>query len=371
MKTPIALARCTQYDSTQVHEAVKRTVDLLGGIEGIISRRSKVLIKPNLLSDLRPDECVTTHPSVVEAIILLLKQIDADIYLGDSPSSVGQKRATDRVYEVTGMKEVCDRHGVTLVYFDNAAMKNGLPITEWIQQCDYMINVPKFKTHTLTMLTGAVKNMFGCVTGIHKAKLHQVYLDMFNFSKRVVDVFEATQPSLTIVDAVTALSGDGPATAGIKTNTEFIVAGRDAVAVDSILAVMMGLTPHDIATTKNAALRRLGETDLGNIEIRGEAISTLRRDDFKLPSISRIYTLPKIVRDFAKQFMWYKMVVIRENCRSCGRCLEACPVNTIRYEEKKAYIDSSKCILCSCCQEVCPHNAVSMKKSLLLRAAGV
>ena len=89
MKTPVALARCTQYDSKQVLEAVQRTIDLLGGIEGIIPPRSKVLLKPNLLMDSLPGECITTHPYVVEAIISLLKKINAEIYLGDSPSCFG------------------------------------------------------------------------------------------------------------------------------------------------------------------------------------------------------------------------------------------------------------------------------------------
>lgn len=371
MKTPVALARCEQYDPPRVQEAVAKAIDAFGGIKGIVAPRSKILIKPNLLSDSRPVECITTHPVVVEAVIRLLKGMDAQIYVGDSPSCFGQKREVEKVYEATGMKEVCQRLGAELVYFDTAVIKNGIPIAEFITQCDYIINVPKFKTHTLTILTGAIKNTFGCVTGMHKAKLHRDHLDMFDFSKRIVDVFEVVKPSFTIVDGIMALSGDGPASAGIKTNASFILAGHDAVAVDSVLALMMGLRPSDIATTKNAASRKLGEADFANIEIRGEELSTFVQGNFRLPSISRVYKLPKIVRDFAKHFIWYKMRVVHQKCQSCGRCLEACPVGAIRYEQEKACIESAKCILCSCCQEVCPYGAVAIQKSLLLRAVGV
>ena len=371
MKSHVALVGCREYDRELVYAAVTKAIGLLGGIESIIKPRTKVLLKPNLLIEIEPNECVTTHPLVVESMIRLLKSVNAEIYVGDSPSCIGEKKAFDRVYETTGMKAVCEHHGARLVYFDAALVKNSIPIAEWSLQCDYVINIPKFKTHTLTLLTGAIKNTFGCVMGMHKAKLHRDFFDADEFAKKIVDVFQIVKPSLTVVDAVVALSGDGPGTSGKKTPMGFILAGKDAVAVDSALTSIMGVAPHKVLTTKIAAERGVGQSRAEDIEVLGEKPEIFINKEFALPTISRLYSFPKIMRDCVKRLMGYKMRANKQECRSCGKCLKACPVGAIDYVDKKAFIDSSKCILCSCCQEVCPYKAIHIKKSLLLRLAGV
>lgn len=371
MKTKIALAKCRNYDPNEVDRAINKVLDSLGGIENIIRPNSKVLIKPNLLTDSQPQECITTHPRVVESIICSLNKTNAEVYVGDSPGVIGQRKEIDRVYEVTGMKEVCQRQGVSLAYFDKAILKNDIPIADWVKRCDYIINVPKFKTHAITKLTAAIKNSFGFVLGLHKAKLHKDCLRIEEFSAKLVDIFESTKPALTIVDAVISLEGDGPGSYGTRKDTEFILAGQDAVAVDSILAAMMGLFPKDIPTTKEASFRNLGEADIGKIDIVGENLGEFIFSDFKLPKISLISSMPKSLLTLAKKLVWYKMQVIREQCQSCAKCLEICPAGTIRFEENKAFINPKKCILCSCCQEICPHKAITIKKSPLLKILGV
>lgn len=370
MKAEVALARCKDYNAEQVDRAINKTIDLLGGIENIIRPNSKVLIKPNLLTDSQPHECITTHPRVIESIILLLKKINSDIYVGDSPGVVGQRKDIDKVYEVTGMKEVCQRQGVELVYFDKAILKNNIPLTDWIERCDYIINVPKFKTHSLTKLTAAIKNTFGLVLGMHKVKIHKDYMDTEEFSKQLVNIFELVKPVLTIVDAVIAMEGEGPGSAGTRTDTELILASQDAVAMDSVLATIMGLFPKDIPTTKEAANRELGVSDINNINILGENLGEFIYSDFKLPKTSFIYSMPKPLLKFVRKLSLHKMMVIRDLCESCKKCLEICPVGAIRFEKDKAVIDSRKCILCSCCLEICPHKAITVKRSLLLKILG-
>jgi uncharacterized protein (DUF362 family)/NAD-dependent dihydropyrimidine dehydrogenase PreA subunit len=371
MKTKVALARCKNYDAEQVDSAVNKVVNLLGGIEKIIRPNSKVLIKPNLLTDSKPEDCITTHPRVVESVISLVKRTNAKIYLGDSPSMVGQRKDIERVYVATGMRDICQRQNIELVYFDKAILKGGIPITEWVERCDYIINVPKFKTHGLTRLTAGIKNSFGLVLGMHKVKIHKDCLDIDKFSIKLVDIFELIKPELTIVDAVIALEGDGPGSSGTKTDSELILASQDAVAIDSVLAIIMGLFPKDIPTTKEAARRNLGEAEIDNIEIMGEKIGEFIYSDFKLPKQSLIYAMPKPVIELAKKFIWHKMQVIEEKCQSCGKCIEICPGGAIDSKKNKALIDIKKCILCSCCQEICPHGAINVKKSLLLKLLGV
>lgn len=371
MKPTVALARCQNYAPENVDNAVAKAVSLIGGFERFIKPHSKVLLKPNLLTDTPPEDCVTTHPRVIESIITLLKKMDVEIFLGDSPNVLGQKTAIEKVYETSGMKDVCRRHGVTLAYFDRPVMKGAIPITDWVERCDCIINVPKFKTHSLTTLTAAIKNTFGCVLGIHKVTIHRDNLNVAEFSRRIVDVFECVKPALTIVDAVVGLEGEGPGSAGTKTDTELIVASHDAVAVDSVLAVVMGLFPDDIITTREASKRGLGESRIENIELVGDAIGEFIYSKFTLPNVSRIYKMPKLLRRLAQQLVWFRMRVIPHRCRLCKKCGDICPVKAISYTDEAASINPALCVLCSCCLEICPYKAITLQKSLALRLAGI
>jgi len=371
MDSRVALVKCQTYDAREVDAALNRALSLLGGIEKIIKPNSKVLIKPNLLTDSKPEDCITTHPQVVEAVISLVKKTNAEIYLGDSPGVIGQRLNVDNVYEATGMKEVCLRQNVSLAYFDKAVLRDGVPITDWIERCDYIINVPKFKTHSFTTLTGAIKNMFGVVMGVHKTKLHKDYFKVRNFSKKVVDIFEAAKPVLNIVDGIVAMEGEGPGSSGTRKDMGLILASQDAVAVDSVLATIMGLFPKDILTTKEAASRGLGETDINKIKLVGESLGEFIDGNFKLPSLSFIYSMPEFLFKIAKKFAWHRMWVSRKLCQSCKRCIASCPVGAISLKKGKAFIDCNKCILCACCQEACPYKAIIVQKSLLLKIVGV
>jgi uncharacterized protein (DUF362 family)/NAD-dependent dihydropyrimidine dehydrogenase PreA subunit len=371
MKSRVALSRCLNYDPERVDASVNKVAELLGGIESMIKPNSKVLIKPNLLLDTQPQDCITTHPRVVESVIRLVKKTNAHIYLGDSPSVFGHKRDFDRVYEVTGMKDACERQGVEIVYFDKPVLKSGIPMTEWIERCDYIINVPKFKTHGLTKLTAAIKNTFGLVLGMHKIKLHRDCLNVEDFSRQLVDIFEMVKPALTIVDAIVSLEGDGPGSAGIKTDTELILASQDAVAIDSILASIMGIFPEDVPTTKEARRRNLGESDLHNIDVVGERLGEFIYSNFKLPKSSFTSNMPRPLLKIAQKLIWHKMEVLRQECRACKRCIEICPVGAIQIKEEKAFINPRKCILCSCCQEICPYKAITLNKSIVLKMLGV
>jgi len=371
MASRVALVKCLDYNPQNVHSAVSKALGLIGGIESIIKSNSKVLIKPNLLTDSLPEDCITTHPHVVESVISLLKKTGAEIYVGDSPGVIGQRLDVDKVYTATGMKEVCQRQNVKLAYFDKAVLKNNIPMADWIDKCDYIVNVPKFKTHSLTTLTGAVKNLFGMVLGVHKTKIHKDYFKVRKFSEKIVDVFEMSKPVLTIVDAVTAIEGDGPGSSGTKKNIGLIVVSQDAVAVDSVLATIMGLSPTDILTTKEALRRGLGESNTNKMEILGENLENVIDNNFKLPSLSIIYSMPEFLFNMAKRFAWHRMWVVSKECRSCKKCIVVCPVGAIILKKNKAYIDHKKCILCACCQEICPYKSIIVRKGLLLKIVGV
>ncbi len=148
-KPQVSLVKCRSYDTAEVESAVKRSVELLGGVEKFIKPEERVLIKPNLLTDARPEEGIDTHPEVVRAVIRLIKPLTKNIYCGDAPGVFEGKKDIDRVYEVSGIRRVCKEEGIELVYFTQAKMKGSYPLTDWIDKCDRLISVPKFKTHGL------------------------------------------------------------------------------------------------------------------------------------------------------------------------------------------------------------------------------
>ena len=366
----VSLVKCGSYDTAQVESAVKQAVDLLGGIGGFVRPGEKVLLKPNLLTDAEADKAITTHPEVLRAVIRLIKPITKNIFCGDSPSVWGDKRDVDRVYEITGIKKVCCDEGAELVYFTHPVLKNGYPIADFVFKCDRLINIPKFKTHGFTILTAALKNLFGLIVGMHKMKVHLDNPKPIDLSRVIVDIYQIRKPDLNILDGIVAMEGQGPGSAGTLKNMELIAASSDGLIMDMVLAHMMNVGILDIPTNKEAVGRGLGSSDLRSIEILGEELRNFVASDFKLPRaglLSRLPKMPKYAADVITSLLIGKPYPVFSKCKLCGACQKICPAGAITNKDNRILIDRGKCILCLCCQEVCPHNAIEIKKSLLMK----
>ena len=372
MNSKVSIVKCKSYNPSLVQEATRKTIDLLGGTANFIKPKSKVLVKPNLLMAKEPEFGIDTHPEVVRAVIKILKEIDCKIFVGDGPSVWGnQIKNVDEVYARTGIKRVCEEEGVTLVNFDKRRWRGKFPLTTWLDNCDYLINLPKFKTHDLTILTGAIKNLFGLVSGTYKTELHKNYFNVSDFAKILVDILQEAKPNLTIVDGIVAMEGDGPATSGRLRNLNLLLAGNDCVAMDSVMALIMGLEPLDILTTKEAAGRGLGIADINAIEIYGEKLEEIIDTPFLLPTTSIKKKIPRPVINLAKKLIKYYPCVEHDNCTRCAACIQACPTKIISMKNNRIVLDYSKCISCFCCQEACPESAIKVKKSVLAKIIGL
>lgn len=373
MKTKLAITRCTTYNQKEVESAVRKSLDLLGGLTKFIKPQSRVLIKPNLLMAKGPEFGITTHPEVVRAVIRVLKEIKCLIFVGDGPSVWGKHiENVDEVYRQTGIESICKQEGVALVKFEKKRWRDKFPLTSWLDECDHLINIPKFKTHEFTLLTGAIKNLFGLVSGTFKTELHKNYFKIEDFSKILVDIFEQAKPALTIVDAITAMEADGPATGGKIIEKNLLITGSDCVAIDTLLAMAMGVKPFDVLSTKQASMRGLGKSNLEDIEILGESIEAVTNQAFILPQTSSISKkLPESIIRLASKLIKYYPCVERDNCIKCEACIKACPKKIIKMDKKGIKIDYSECIACFCCQEVCPATAIKVKKSLFARMIGL
>jgi uncharacterized protein (DUF362 family)/Pyruvate/2-oxoacid:ferredoxin oxidoreductase delta subunit len=372
MSAKISVVKCNSYETQVVEQAVRSAINLLGGITCFVKPGSRVLVKPNLLMSKGPEYAITTHPQVVSSVIHILKEINCRIIIGDGPSVWGQHiENVDEVYEITGIRKVAQDEGVQLVNFNKRRMRDKFPLTAWLDECDYLINLPKFKTHEFTLITGAIKNLFGLVSGTYKTELHKNYFKPSEFSKILVDIYQEVRPALTIIDGILAMEGDGPGTGGKVRQLNLLLAGSDCVALDTIMAKIMGIKNQEVLSTKEAALRGLGEGQLSRIKIEGEDINKLNIQPFILPQASKINNLPDVFKIILKWLIKYYPYSLSLKCTLCGHCVNICPKECITLKKKGIAFNYKQCIACFCCQEACPAAAIGVKKSLLAKLIGL
>jgi len=368
MNSKVSVIKCKDYDPVLVWESTKRAVDLIGGIEAFIKPGSSVLVKPNLLMAKEPEYGIDTHPEVMRAVIRILKEINCQIYIGDAPSVWDQDAyELEEVYVKSGVKRVALEEGVQLVYFDKKVWKGKFPFTTWLERCEYLVSIPKFKTHNLTILTGAIKNLFGLIPGLYKTELHKKHLVVKDFAAMLVDIYMQNRPALTVVDGIVAMEGEGPGTSGKLRHPGLIIAGDDAVAVDSILAIIMGINPTDVLTTKEAADRGLGKADINSIQVLGEKIDDITQEPFELPATSITQKLPRPLLEIVKRLLRFYPKIDGSKCTICGTCVKICPNHAIAIKSKKTMINYSRCISCFCCEETCPASAIHVKRSVFVQ----
>ncbi len=370
-RATVAIAQCDSYDLDDVRRAVRQVVDLLGGMSAFVVEGQSLLLKPNMLSAKAPERAITTHPTVIQAIVELARESGAEPRMGDSPG--GAIRGVERVWQNSGFLDLSERTGVELVNFEKEGAESvegelsSYMITRPVLDADVIINVPKMKTHVLTLYTGCIKNMFGSIPGFGKGRMHNTAPRPEHFSRHLVDVFSLVRPALNVVDAVFAMEGDGPS-GGKPRFVGAILAGTDAVAIDTILAGMMGIKDGQVHMIRQAAERGLGITDRRRIDILGVAPESFDTSGFELPSAGVLNYIPGFLVRALKPWIWVYPEMSKEwGCRAeeCALCVRSCPVDAIRMTETGPVVDRKACVECLCCHEVCPHEAVRVKLSWL------
>ncbi len=368
-KVKVSVRRIQDYKSEQIHQALVDSLSLLGGLESIIKPGSKIFVKINHLSPPSvPEEAIVTHPLFTKEVLLLLKDIGYTITVGDDI----QSKQRDG-FLVSGYREVCTELEIPLVNlketgfrrFDlEGEMLKKTYISPLLLDSDFIINLPKLKTHSFTIFTGAVKNMYGIIPHGLRCSYHRQFFKNELFSQMLVDIYSCAPPHLNIMDAIVAMEGEGPS-AGNPKNVGLIFASPDAVALDAVSSKSIGLDPMDILTTKFADERKLGTGQLEKIEILGEGTQDIQVKDFKQSAIATGLIRKKIPA-FMHAFVQDQLVLIPEvhkkRCTACWECVDICPVGAAQRQESAAQIDKSLCIHCMCCHEVCRFRAVRLKQ---------
>lgn len=373
MKSKVSIVKCVDYNVERVKKAIKQAISLIGGLDGIIGKGDRVLVKPNMLSARRPEEGVTTHPALVRGIVELVQEAGAEALIGDSPGGIN--RDLNHFWEVCGYKEVSEATGAPLVSLERELREVEVPggviyktlhLPRIALEVDALITVPKLKTHNLTLLTGAVKNLLGLIPGLGKVEFHKRCPRPDDLGEAIVDIFSVIKPRLAIMDAVVGMEGNGPVSDKLR-DIGIILASPDSVALDTVTQAIMGLKPFDVPTTRAAATRGLGTADLRKIELGGESLEEVAVENFVLPSNAVVRSIPRPILNLIARRIMVKPRARADKCTGCRCCIKNCPVGAISIEEKFARVDYRKCILCLCCYELCPEKAMDLKKSLLAR----
>jgi uncharacterized protein (DUF362 family)/NAD-dependent dihydropyrimidine dehydrogenase PreA subunit len=379
MAVKVVLAPCPNYDQENIDVAIGQGLESLGGFSTFVKPGQKVLIKPNALLGETPEHAVTTHPAIIAAVVKAVVALGATAWVGDSPGNVHSNVA--KTMEKTGLLQATEENGGRLVYFQQDGVveikasnpKLPIRISKLVLEADVIINLPKLKTHGLTLYTGAIKNMFGTVPGFHKTAYHTAFPKAADFAAAMVDIFAATKPTLNIMDAIIGMEGNGP-NSGTPRKMGLLIASTDAVALDAIGAYLIGYEPERILTTAIAAKRNLGEINLTKIEIAGPPLSQYRQPDWKksFSSLGFIGDLPEIMIKLLSPILSQVTIfptIDQTKCTKCLVCVNNCPAKTINYDKQKKVvtIDKKDCISCFCCHELCEYQAVKLDRSWLVR----
>ena len=377
MKSKVVLLPCREYDEEKIYTLLKQGLDFLGGLENLIPKDAKILLKPNLLKKAEVEKAVITHPVVVGAFARILRENGYEhIVLADSCGH----GTTQAVIRGTGMDMYLEKYhipaidyseGVKTVYPQGIQAKEFILPKELLEQ-DCVISLSKMKTHALERITGAVKNSYGFIYGFHKAKGHTQYPSADSFARMLIDLNKCVAPKLYVMDGILAMEGNGPGS-GDPVPMNVLLMSTDPVAMDSVFNRLVYLKPEMVPTNYHGEKMGLGTwkeeeiallTPDGKISM-AEAVKKYGNPDFHVDRTEvrkNIWTrMAGALKVFQK-----KPYIDADKCVRCGICVQSCPVPGKAVDFRKGrgklpVYDYRKCIRCFCCQEMCPKKAIKVK----------
>jgi uncharacterized protein (DUF362 family)/ferredoxin len=367
-------------DESQVEHNINQIFKLAGGIEKFIKPGDKVLLKPNFLNPKKSSTGCTTSPAVIEAVVkAVLKQGAIPIIGESSPVSFD----TDLTFKRLGIDKIARRHRISLIDLNKYSSRivkvkeplrmKRIRVSDMVFEVDKIINLPVMKTHSLTTISLGMKNLMGCVPGVEKLVLHRV-----GMHEAIVDLASVIKPTFTIIDAIIAMEGMGPAN-GKARRMNLLIGSDDLLASEIIGARIMGANPYQLKYIQLSKGKDIGEYDIEKIEVVGANLSDVKRK-FSLPSskASGVFsslvlgTIPLAIArsgidisrpaqklyDFMRSYPEFI-----DTCKRCRRCVLNCPEKALTLNHHpKPLLDKKKCIKCYVCDEVCIYNSVRVKR---------
>jgi uncharacterized protein (DUF362 family)/Pyruvate/2-oxoacid:ferredoxin oxidoreductase delta subunit len=345
------------------YENVRQALDRAFELFPLELEGKRVLIKPNVLRASEAKEGIVTHPAVVRAVVEKVETMGpASIVVGDNPGLFNYG-VNEESFKKTGLMEAAKGHYQNIgndaqeVDFNPDFMPT-VSLSRIVLDADVIISLPKFKTHGLTVITGAFKNSYGFLPGAQKARLHQAAGSAERFHEMLVDVFRLRVPDLFIVDAVVGMEGNGPASPNLR-EIALILASDNAVALDATMALMMGCEPGRLRFLQRAKEVGLGDYGLSTIEVIGEL---KQLTNFKLPPLGgEVHFHNETMQTGLHSQTLLRPQADPKLCTGCGTCVDHCPVSALSMNGHLPQVDARTCIICFCCQEICPEKAIALR----------
>ena len=375
-KYTCAVVPCADYSEAET--ALSRALAAIDGLS-LVKPGMRVVIKANLVAPMKPEQAATTHPALVCALVKMLKARGASVTVGDSPGGFFTVPALNSVYQATGMTEA-EKCGAELnrnvcyhtIRIDGVSMKE-LTYTDYLDDCDLLIDFAKLKAHGMVGMSAAVKNLYGVIPGLLKPETHYIYPKVEDFADMLVDINEHFRPALSLIDAVVGMEGNGP-TMGTPRHIGTVIAALSPYEADAAAAKLIGLKPDDVPSLMAAKRRGLCSGNIEDIALFGDTDSLAVSDFKSVPRRSIAFLKGSdvpLIGGMIEKVLTHKPAPVKKLCVACKKCMNLCPAKAITMVKRGKYvyprIDRKKCIRCFCCQEFCPKGAMIVRRSRLIK----
>jgi len=370
MTNTVAIKKCSVYDNDKVYSVLKELC-LKANMPDVSGK--KVLLKPNILSDAKPEAAITTNPSIVRAMIRILKENGvSEIYVGDSPGL----HTPAFTAKNCGIRSVVDEEGAIWCDFTDSpvtkrlnGMRLKLPMAAIIDEVDMVFSLCKFKSHTLMYTTGATKNLFGTIPNVNKALCHAKFPSRDSFAKVIIGIHETIKPAFCVMDGIIGMEGAGPAN-GTPRALDLLLASDNCLAMDIAQATIMGHRIEDIPILREAKRRHIlpDSIEYPLLDAKDLVLDDFERIEIKRTNLFKALLLPFLTSRFQKMHQRKEPAPVFNDdlCIRCQRCINICPQKALSLvpiensPSKHVVCDLKKCIRCYCCHEMCPVNAITV-----------
>jgi uncharacterized protein (DUF362 family)/Pyruvate/2-oxoacid:ferredoxin oxidoreductase delta subunit len=354
-----------------VAASAARAIALAGGMASVLGGRKVALLKPNFVAGRPARTGATTNLELVAAVAAEVHAAGATPVLCEFP---GTEFDVDATFKILGLEEFTRRHEIGFVRRIERWLEVRPPGAKRLKRFRIpaqleeaaLINLPVLKTHVITGMSVAIKNLMGILPLADRRAMHA-----FGIHTSLADIAAGLHPDLNLVDGTIGQDGDGPLY-GHAAHLGVLVAGRDALSVDVACCRLVGVDPRAIPHLREA-LARLGAREP---QLVGDAAVFPPRP-FALPGVHRVYRaaframflldypLGGVLRKPVATVI-YKTGLIgtrprieATRCTRCGDCVTACPIPNV-IDLTTPSIDPKTCERCLLCYDACKEGAISV-----------
>jgi len=367
-------------DTIRIYKSkkVKKTVEnFLSLYRPFFKKGQSVIIKPNWVNS-RPDSTgATTNTSIIEAVIEFFQKIGTNVAIAEGS---GYEFDTKKTFRVLGVDYFTKKYRIKIINTRECPVKTvdiggkilgKISLPTEVAEADWIINIPKIKTHVITGVTFCMKNLFGLLPDKERRRAH-----VFGLDSSIADLASYfDRKTINILDGLIAMSGEGPVF-GDTFNLDLLICGQNIADIDRYTCGLLKIDWHKIGHIR--AAKKLFSKD---IQIISESSENMHLPVFVLPTASRLYRI-RYWGVFAFDFIFSRFAgkslipwivtrfgvrlnIINEKCSNCRKCIQVCPEGAISVNSKTGFpqIDFEKCryVRCFKCFDICREDAINIR----------